>query len=173
MAMKRFGLISDIVVPLVLLGFFISCDNAGGLSGYYIYAVIGGTEYEWKLGLTIFEDDAYGSVITIGDPDRTFLFATPYVETGDFAPDNHAWIVFEGATTGTYSISDVSQAYYDINDVRWDFTDITLVVTTFEDIGGVISGTFSGTVEDEGSNTMTVENGQFNVIRITDNTTPG
>ena len=171
--MKRFGLISVIVIPLVLCGFFISCDNAGGLTGYYIYAVIGGIEYEWRLGLTIFEDDAYASVIP-GDPDRIFLFATPYVETGATAPDNYAWISFEGATTGTYSISDVSSASYYLNDIRWEFTDITLVVTTFEDVGSVISGSFSGTVQEDGtSNTMTVENGLFNVIRAADNSVPG
>ena len=172
--MKRLGLLSAIVIPLVLFGFFISCDNAGGLSGYYIYAELDGTAYEWRLGLTNFEDDAYASVITIGDPDLTMLLATPDVETGDFEPDNYVWIEFEGATTGTYSISDVINSGYVINDTDWLFTDITLVVTTFEDVDGIISGTFSGTVQEDGtSNTMTVKNGQFNVIRITDNTTPG
>ena len=164
--MKRLWLISAIVIPLVLFGFFISCDNAGGLSGYYIYSLIGGTAYEWRLGYTDIEDDAFGYVER--GPNRTWLIATPDVETGAPAPENYAEIVFEGATTGTYSISDMGPSFYSINDVRWDFTDITLVVTTFEDVGGVISGTFSGTVEDEGTNTMTVENGQFNVIRTPD-----
>ena len=155
--MKRFGLISAIVIPLVLFGFFIGCDNAGGLSGYYIYAELDGTEYEGRVGLTDIEDDAYGWVQT-GDPDRTVLFATPDVETGQSEPDNYVWIAFEGTTTGTYSISDMSPSDYNINGVGWAFTDITLVVTTFEGVGGVITGTFSGIVADNG-NTMTIENG--------------
>ena len=169
--MKRLWLISAIVIQLILFGFFMSCDT-GGLSGYYIYAELDGTAYEWRLGLTLFEDDAYGTVVT-GDPNRTLLIATPNVETGEAPPDNYMWIVFEGATTGTYSVSDVTPAGYMINNVYWEFTDITLVVTTFEDVGGVISGTFSGTLEDEGTNTMTVENGQFNVIRAPNNSNPG
>ena len=164
--MKRLGLVSAIVIPLVLFGFFISCDNAGGLSGYYIYAEIDGTAYEWKLGFTNIEDDAFGFVEP-GGPDRTILVATPDVETGDTQPDNYVRIVFEGTTTGTYT--DVIQSSYNINGIAWIITDITLVVTTFEDVGGAIKGTFSGMVEEEGSsNTMTVENGQFNVIRTAD-----
>jgi hypothetical protein len=165
MAMKRFGLISAIVIPLVLFGFFLSCNNAGGLTGYYIYAELDGTAYEWKLGLTDYEADAFGSV---NSGALTVLVATPDVETGETPPDNFVLIGLEGIAAGTYSISDVSLAGYTINDVFWDFIDITLVITTFEDVGGVIAGTFSGTVEDEGLNTMTVENGQFNVIRVPD-----
>jgi hypothetical protein len=170
MHMKRLGLISIIVIPLILFGFFMSCDN-GGLSGYYIYAQLDGTEYEWRLGFTFIEDDAYGSVA--GFPETTYLIATPDVETGAMEPDNYVWIAFEGTTTGTYSMSDMGRSTYNINDVEWVFTDITLVVTIFEDVGGVIKGTFSGTVEDESSNTMTVENGQFNVIRAPNNSVPG
>ena len=72
-------------------------------------------------------------------------------------------IDFEGTTTGTYSGADVSGVYV-INDVPWEFTDITLVVTTYEAVGGVIKGTISGTLLNMCKNTMTVKNGQFNVI---------
>jgi hypothetical protein len=171
--MKRLGFISAIVIPLILFGFFISCDNAGGLSGYYIYAELDGTAYEWKLGLTNIVVDSFGSVITTEPPDSTLLFATPDVETGVSEPDNYVWIGFAGTTTGAYSISDMRAASYTINDIGWRFTDITLVVTTFESVGGVITGTFSGTIEDEGANTMAVENGQFNVIRAPDDSFTG
>jgi hypothetical protein len=170
MNMKKLGLISVIVIPLILFGFFLSCDNTSGLSGYYIYAEIDGTAYEWKLGLTIIEDDAFGTVDT-GDPVTTILLATPNVETGDTEPDNYVWIAFEGTITGTYTISDMSGSGYEINDVSWTFSDITLVVTTFEGVGGVITGTFSGTVENNGS-TMNVENGQFNVVRAPNDSSP-
>jgi hypothetical protein len=169
--MKRLGLISVLAVPLMLLGFFVSCDNAGGLSGYYVYAEFDGTPYEWKLGLTNIVDDAFGLVTTMSPPDSTLFFATPDIETGASEPDNYMWIEFEDTTIGTYSISDMDRASYIFEGVEWMFTDITLVVTTFEGVGGVITGTFSGTVTNNGS-TMTVENGQFNVIRVSDNSSP-
>jgi hypothetical protein len=170
--MKRLWYISALVIPLILVGFFISCDTAGGLSGYYIYALLDDTEYEWKLGLTNIVDDAFGFVQT-DIVDSTVLFATPDVETGAAEPDNYVWIEFEGKKTGTFSMSDVINTGYTINGVEWDFTDITLVVTVYEDVGGVIQGTFTGTIEESGdTNTMTVENGQFNVIRVEDNASP-
>jgi len=161
--MKRLAYISAIVIPLILFGCFVSCDNADGLSGYYIYAQIGYTDYEWKLGFTNIEDDAFG-VVEAGTPDTTWLLATPDVATDLSDTINYVVIEFEVTTTGTYSMSDVVQAGYVINGYGWMFTDITLVVTTYEDVGGVIKGTFSGTVEDMYTNPMTVVNGQFNVI---------
>jgi len=162
--MKRLWLLSAIVIPLILFGCFLSCDNAGS---YFIYALLDDTAYEWRLGLTNIEDDAY-AVVRTGAPDRTLLFATPDVESGDSEPENYVEIRFEGTTTGTYSISDMDGSAYTINGVGWIFTDITLVVTTFEDVGGVITGTFSGIVANGITNTMTVENGKFNVIRLPD-----
>ena len=174
--MKKLWLISAIVIPLVLFGFFLSCDTAGGgnedgLSGYYIYALLDGTVYEWRLGLTLIEDDAFATRNT-EFTNFTMLFATPDVEPGIDEPNNYVEIAFEG-TTGTYSISDIAFAGYIINGVEWEFTDITVVVSTYEDVGGVIKGTFSGTVQEEGNiNTMTVKNGQFNVIRAPDDSPP-
>ena len=168
--MKRLGFISAIVIPLILFGFFMSCDNAGGLSGYYIYAELDGTPYEWKLGLTNIEDNAFGVVDTTL-PATTLLFATPDVETGDTEPNNYVWLEFEDTTTGTYSISDMWSAHYHMAGIDWDFTDIALEFTTYEGVGGVITGTFSGTIADNGS-TITVDNGQFNVIRVTDDSEP-
>ena len=170
--MKRLWLISAIVISMVLFGFFVSCDTAGGLSGYYIYTEFTGSAYElkleWKLGPTNVDANACGWVWT-GDPNETHIMATPDVITGESEPYNYIYIRIDGTTTGTYSISDVSFRY-NIGDLgAWVFTDITLEVTVFEDVGGVISGTFSGTVENLlNSSTLTVENGQFNVIRAPD-----
>ena len=143
--------------------------DGSGLFGYYIYALLDDTAYEWKLGFTMIENDAFGTVITIMT-DATALFATPDVVTGTELPNNYVMIQFAGTTTGTYTMLD-SMGSYVINGVQWDFTDITLVVTTFEGIGGVIKGTFSGTVADGSNNTMTVKDGQFNVIHA-EYTTP-
>ena len=167
--MKKGATCVGVIVVLMLVFVLVACDNTGGsisLSGYYIYAQIGPcgyTDYEWKLGFTNIEDDAFG-MVEAGTPDTTWLLATPDVATDLSDTINFVMIVFEGTTTGTYSMSDVVQAGYVINGYGWLFTDITLVVTTYEDVGGVIKGTFSGTVEDMYTNPMTVVNGQFNVI---------
>ena len=164
--MKRLWIVSAIIFPLILFGFFTSCDNAGGLSGYYIYAELDGTAYEWRLGLTDIEDDAFGSMGP-GTTDVTGLFATPDVATGDDEPNNFVLLIFEGIAAGTYTTFETS-GYYFIDGKVWMFSDITIVVTTYESVGGVIVGTFSGTVSDEQTNTMTVKNGQFNVIHAPD-----
>jgi hypothetical protein len=164
--MKKAATYMGVIVVLILVFGLVACDNTGGsirLSGYYIYAKIGDTDYEWKLGFTNVEDDAFG-IVEPGAPDTTWLLATPDIAADVGDTDNFVMIVFEGTTTGTYSMSDVVQAGYSINGLPLLFTDITLVVTTYEDVGGVIKGTFSGTVEDLYTNTTTVENGQFNVI---------
>jgi hypothetical protein len=154
---------SDTTVLITENGFelFPGWDGSG-LTGYYIYAVLGDTAYEWKLGFQMFANDAFG-VIVPGIPTTTALVATPDVQSGMTMPNNYVMIQFYGTATGTYSISDMLQAAYAIDGVGWMFTDITLVVTTFEGVGGVIKGTFSGTVM-YGSSTMTVEDGQFNVV---------
>ena len=164
--MKKAATCVGVIVVSILVCVLVACDNTDGsisLSGYYIYSQIGNTNYEWKLGFTNVEDDAFG-IVEPGAPDTTWLLATPDVATDLGETLNFVMIVFEGTTTGTYSMSDVVQAGYSINGLPLLFTDITLVVTTYEDVGGVIKGTFSGTVEDLYTNTITVENGQFNVI---------
>ena len=174
--MKRLWLISAVVILLIMFGFIIGCENCppcdcdcdGEVPEFYISAVVGGTEYVWHLGLTEIEDDAFGTIHT-DTPDRTLIFATPYVESGLSEPDNYVWIEFEGTTTGTYSVSDMFDAAYTINTEYWGFTAITLVVTAYGNVGGVITGTFTGTIQVEGgSSTMTVEDGKFNVVRIPD-----
>ena len=133
-----------------------------GLSGCYIYASVGSTAYEWKHGDTGFQDNAFGIVVSMMG-EWTILYAAPET-TEDFTnADNYVLLYFLGTTTGIYTEAS-SQCMYVIDGVEWTFTDITLNVTTYEDVGGVIAGTFSGTVADGSTNTMTVEDGQFKVI---------
>jgi hypothetical protein len=151
-----------------------SCDNSLNLSGYYIYAELDGIAYEWKLGATMIADDALG-VVSAGTEPSTTLLATPDVITGEDILNDSNWIMitFEGTTIGTYSEADVSNAGYMIDGITWIITDITINVTTFESAGGVIKGTFSGTLLNMCNNTMTVQNGQFNVIHAVNPETGG
>ena len=150
--------------------------DGSGLTGYYIYAMLDDTAYEWNLGFTMFASDAFGMIVPgsgfPGVPDTTALVATPDIQTGMVLPNNYVMLQILGTTTGTYSISDLYMGGYTINGVGWTFTEITLMISTFEGVGGVIKGTFSGMVTDGSNNTMTVKDGQFNVIHAV-YTTPG
>jgi hypothetical protein len=146
-----------------------------GAGQFYFYANIGdppgeGTVYEWRLGLTMYEAEAFGNVITNGGS-ATLLLATPDVETGKTTPDNYVAIVIYGSSTGEYKTvpDDTLSGRYVINGERWDFSAITLRITKFEEVGGVIEGTFSGTILTPLSEPVALVDGQFRVKRIADN----
>ena len=114
--------------------------------------------------------DGVGVVSTIGEP-RTLLFATPDVETGDTPPNNYVMIIIEGILTGTYKTIEAplfTGSYY-INGEEWEFYAMTLKITTFEAVGGVIEGTFSGTIQTPLAEYVAIVGGQFRVKRIADN----
>jgi len=176
--MKKLILLCAALLVILLPAYLCnaSCDGDGGLTGFFIYANIGdppceATDYEWRLGLTNYEAEAFGVVSTIGDP-STLLIATPDVETGVDPPDNYVMIIIDGTSTGTYKTSEApffSGNYY-INGEQWTFSAMTLRITTFEAVGGVIEGTFSGTIQTPLAEYVAICGGQFRVKRIADNT---
>ena len=143
--------------------------NNGGV--YFISASVDGTTYKWTLGITDGEKDAFGWYITnIGSP-ITYMSATPETVSSVTEPSNFVIFNIDSSSTSpaTYTIVDFWVATYRINGVDWDFTNITFVITKYGAVGSTIGGTFSGTIFD-GVSTMTVTNGQFEVVRITDQT---
>ncbi len=167
--MKKTSLLCVLVIPFVVLGLLISCGNNGDV--YFISASVDGTTYKWTLGVTDIEEDAFGWYITnIGSP-RTLILATPETVSSVIEPSNY--VVFNIYSSSTspaiYTIEDFLVATYRINGVDWDFTNITFVITKYGAVGSTIEGTFSGTIFD-GASTMTVTNGQFEVVRIADDT---
>lgn len=178
--MKKLILLCAAILVILLPTYLFSanCDGDGGivLTGFYIYANIGdppgeGTVYEWRLGLTNYVAEAFGVVSTIGEP-STLLFATPAVETGETEPNNYVMIIIDGTSTGTYkTVVDppfFTGSYY-INGEEWEFSAMTLIITTFEAVGGVIEGTFSGTIHTPLDEPVAIVDGQFRVKRIADN----
>jgi hypothetical protein len=162
--MKKARLLVLLLIPLVAIGILISCDNGVTRSGYFIFATIVTTEYDWKHGVSGVSDDAFGEIIDIASGD-TLLFASPTVVVGE--PDNYVWFEFNGITTGTYDLSDMLDASYRIEGEYWDFLTLSLTVNKYEDVGGDIEGTFAGTIENEaGTIQRVVYGGQFRVVRV-------
>jgi hypothetical protein len=166
-----------VVIVLLLAGslFYIASNCDGDGETYFIYAKLDGTVYDWTLGTTDIEPNALGTYITPADsdPGGVYLFATPETTDSSTEPANYAWfsIVFNSTPPAIYNTipDDFDEAYYMINNTEWDFIDITLEITEYGDVGGVIAGTFSGTVTD-GSDTMDVTEGSFSVKRVADDT---
>lgn len=89
----------------------------------------------------------------------------------EFAPDTiWFWFTFKGTGTGTPSDITmylyINSAYY-LSSQGLPNTTATANVTNYSGIGGLIEGTFSGTLVQffGGTGSVTVSNGQFSVIR--------
>ena len=167
--MKKIWYLSITLIPVVVLVLFTGCPSSttGGSGSYYIKATIDGSIYEWKLGLTDIEPNAFGSYYP-SDPGLEFVASQTATSSADPEPDNTIYIYITPATASpaTYTIGDFDWAYVRINGTYWDFTSITLQVTAVNAVGGTIEGTLSGTVQEYlGSATMSVTNGEIMVKR--------
>ena len=104
------------------------------------------------------------------------MYATPDVETGDPEPDNYISVMFLGTTTGTYSDTSQASLFYRENGNGWweggSVDNIIITVTKYDDVGGVVKGTFSTTIIEEVPDSLTKEitEGKFKVKRIADDT---
>jgi hypothetical protein len=79
--------------------------------------------------------------------------------------NNTLSIKFQGGTTGTYD-EDVDLIFI-INNVAYASEEgAKVVITKYEDVGGIIEGTFTGTLKEvTGNKTFTLTNGKFAVLR--------
>ncbi|UCB45481.1 MAG: hypothetical protein JSV25_14935, partial [Spirochaetota bacterium] len=123
-----------------------------------------GVDKNFDKGLTNYESEPLGFLVT-GDGDVTVLIATPDEETGDDPMDNFIHIDFSSRTTGTFSPILISM---NIEGVNYYNGTGSITVTKYEDMGGVIEGTFYGTAMNGAS--LEITEGKFKVKRIADNT---
>ena len=84
--------------------------------------------------------------------------------------------MFRGTSTGTFSDTSDASLYYREDGSGWweggPVDDIVITVTTYDNVGGVIEGTFSTTIieEEPDSITKNITEGKFRVKRIADDT---
>ena len=131
---------------------------------YDIKFKVDGVQKNFDKGLTNYVSEPFGHPIT-GSPDYTQVLATPDVETGESLPDNGIMIYFIGTTTGIYTDANAMIEY---GEGEWYVTDgnpVTVTITKYENEGGVIEGTFSGTVSFTLSDKVITE-GEFTVKRV-------
>ena len=75
-------------------------------------------------------------------------------------------ISFEGSAEGSYPIYHI---VYDEDGTAYFLVNGSITITKYEEVGGVIEGTFTAEVSDNGT-TIEIESGQFRVIRVYDDT---
>jgi len=154
------------LILIALLSLLAGCEEGGG--AYYVS----------------FEADGVPVTLTEGavPGGTTYEQATGYFSKSSFTiwaseegNSNHVIkLRFAGLTTGTYVDPNCGCVYYtDYPDTYYasDFYlahDLTITVTELGEVGDVISGTFSGTLEDDADTEMIITNGEFRVLREVD-----
>ena len=168
--MKKLIPLFPLLLAAVIFSYGGSCESPNGYIIYQISADLNGIPNVWKLGISDIEPKAFGQLYNTGSFTGIEFFATTEtVSKVSLLPENYVWI--DIATTKTaptrYTIAE-AYGWIRKDGTYWAFTSITLEITSFGPVGSAIQGTFLGTVTD-GSTTITVTNGQFDLVRIPNN----
>ena len=172
--MRTRVIFSALTVCLALIMTGCGSGGAGDGGGYFVSFTAGGTDYVLTRGYTdtdVFDTGANGAKHSSLD----VYYITASGESVA-AMDQGPYFAFrlEVNTPGTYDTTgtDVSVGftpdgttdYYDDSTL-----DFTLTLDSFGSVGGVITGTFSGVLEEYGTGTpLTISNGYFYVERLAD-----
>jgi len=167
--MKRLILIVIVTfITLLFSSLFIGCTAShptSTLPPYYVAFTIDGERYVWEFGLTNIERNTFGSKL-IENGGYTHFIVLPIETEWSGVLQNFISISIEGITEGTYPIYHI---VYTVNGTHYFLVNGSITITNYEDEGGVIEGTFSVEVSDNGTN-IEIKNGEFKVKRVSDNT---
>ena len=164
-----------------LFFFASSCPNDG--PSYYIKFKADGVEKVFDLGMTNYENNAFGMVWAVDNV--TLLVATPETWANLTSnADNFIGIVISGTAPGTYIYGDgLLDLNYTVDQAEYfPVSEGSVTITKFGAVGEEITGTFSATVEfnsspnpDPSDLIILLTEGEFKVKRITDDafTNPG
>lgn len=125
----------------------------------------------WQLGGSLsFDRDGQAQTLA-GNAEYLSDFSVTYIYATDEKIDTEIAIITPGSSAGTWDQNDVTIIYFYNDDLYWaDWTtgSCTVTISAYGAVDEMITGTFSGTmVSDDGTKTIAVQNGQFNVNRIT------
>ncbi|HOO72942.1 MAG TPA: hypothetical protein PK926_14390 [Spirochaetota bacterium] len=160
-----------VMILLASLLSFCACDDGSDekSENYYVKVTMDGTEYTFTRGLSDAGDEnvAFGnsynsgaSTVIIGTEDGP---AQEDIEVGDYL-----YMRVDGATAAIFTEPYIS-LYIDSESWKDSGTSGSYVTfTEYGEVGGVISGTFNGTVTHD-SDTQSVS-GSFRLKRIEDDT---
>ena len=165
--MKTVKFIAALVILIISPVLFTGCFG-GGDPDYRVEFTLDGTDYIFTKAYDNPETVAEGCM----DDDAT---KTTIMAENEDNPDQYVEITIPGINTGTFH--DIlgrscfhfrrgnSDYFNDDNDTADDFT---IQITEYGEVGGIIRGTFSGTVEDAAETEYQVTDGYFEVIRRAD-----
>jgi len=154
-----------LILCTVLLCAMLGCSNGGNTDEYKVEFTVDGTVYTFTGGYNNLDNPPEGCLS--GGASAILIKATP---EGAVNTDSYVLIGIGENSVGIYieTSSDIwfSSHTPDFSDAAVE--DLNLEITTLQVVGGEISGTFSGTVND-GGDTKALTNGLFRVRRIADN----
>ena len=164
--MKRLILILTIaLIASSPFSLFIGCTTSESLPPYYVAFTIDGERFVWEYGLTNIERNTFGSRLDEGTV-YTHFIALPIEEEWSGGLQDWITISFIGESEGTYPIYHIT---YTEDGTHYSLLNGSITITKYEEVGGVIEGTFTAEVSDNGT-TIEIESGQFRVIRVADDT---
>lgn len=149
-----------------------SCESAGEeLPEYYILFSIDGQEYIYKFGISDIEVNTFA--VLFGGEETNFFATDDNTASTEIEPDNYILIFFLGyePLDYTYGEDPLDIEFYTA-DGSYDIIAGTLTITKYGDVGDVIEGTFTATVQDfsNGAETINLEGGKFRILRLADDT---
>jgi hypothetical protein len=161
------------VLALFLLGAEcgVPVEDIDGLPAYYIIFKAGEEIKTYTKGFTEFTGDACGNyyeyiingVGALQEEYLTEIVAMPEASAyADFPPEEFLLIIFPGQE----SFEDALFVYADGSGNTYGGFENNVVITNYEDEGGVIEGTFSGTIAN--GEPIEITDGKFKVKRVTD-----
>ena len=145
------------ILALFLLGAEcgVPVETGYSLPPYYIMFKVDGVSKIFDKGFTDFESNAFAGM---SGGTQTAFFATAEVISSFDNRMNYIEIFLNGISEGAYSDAVID---YHEEGILYLTNTGSLTITKYEDVGGVIEGTFSGTVEGK-----VITEGKFKVKRL-------
>lgn len=156
-----------IIVPFILASCSDSDDNPAGTNGNNYTATFtftaDGESKSYNFGGASYDADSDETIIVGSVSESVFSGAF------NFLSGEAIMLDFDGGTTGTYQINSDNELGFFSNGNYFEAVSGSINISSYGDIGGKISGSFSVVLESSTSNeTMEIKNGEFSVTRFED-----
>jgi hypothetical protein len=169
MDMGKLKTLSVLVCVLAVLVIFISCSTDDG-GTYFVQFTADGQAYEFFYGPIEVNRNAFASIMHEAST-YTYIGGTSVRNTSIFGaePQSYIEIGAVGTTTGTYSGADVAIDLR-LNGVNYQSKiPNTVTITIYGAQGAPVEGTFTADFDEvSGPGTLSINDGEFKVIRVTD-----
>jgi hypothetical protein len=171
--MKKWLFIALCVAVVAAVGILVACTSDG--AAYYVRFTADGQSYELTKGFTdIADGDAVAFIVT-ADEYLVITGTTDNVTSADIGSEdveiqNAVFVVLLGTTTGTYDEEgEILEVFIIINNVQYTINALSITVSTINEVGSTIEGTFTATIAPEGGgDEVVITDGEFKLYRAAD-----